>query len=248
MPTSYIYDELSRFRLWCGNAGAHRFGRGSLDHKFREASNIRVIKLLEGTKSVLGVVNEILTGARIPWEDLSDSESDLSVDTEEQDTTELEQHVGSLAEINTCLMRLSMAIRNPAPHDQFKESAHINVSHFEQYDIQHVQDKFSEASEYLAVRLGKAISRRRQYLSYREEHRQKLRRGVEEDTQPVHVEALAEELPEPETEAQQSFAETIPAPSHTVGSTIASWLPSAIKISSSTPDLTQDDYYEETFS
>lgn len=35
-----LHDELGRFRVWAGNAGAHRTGRVSLDHKLRESSAI----------------------------------------------------------------------------------------------------------------------------------------------------------------------------------------------------------------
>lgn len=47
--SSDLTDELGRFRLWCGNIGAHRDGRSSLAHKLRDASHIReqVIELLQ---------------------------------------------------------------------------------------------------------------------------------------------------------------------------------------------------------
>ena len=35
-----LLDELGRFRVWASNAGAHRTGRVSLDHRLREASHI----------------------------------------------------------------------------------------------------------------------------------------------------------------------------------------------------------------
>lgn len=44
-----INNELSRFRLWAGNIGAHRRGRSSLDYRLRDASTLKsqVIRLLE---------------------------------------------------------------------------------------------------------------------------------------------------------------------------------------------------------
>jgi hypothetical protein len=33
--------ELGRFKVWAENAGAHRTGRMSLDHRLREASNVK---------------------------------------------------------------------------------------------------------------------------------------------------------------------------------------------------------------
>ena len=35
-----LRNELGRFRVWAGNAGAHRTGRVSLDFRLREASHI----------------------------------------------------------------------------------------------------------------------------------------------------------------------------------------------------------------
>ena len=35
-----LLNEFGRFRVWAGNAGAHRTGRVSLDHRLREASHV----------------------------------------------------------------------------------------------------------------------------------------------------------------------------------------------------------------
>ncbi|OAL44535.1 hypothetical protein IQ07DRAFT_521615, partial [Pyrenochaeta sp. DS3sAY3a] len=224
LQPAVISDELGRFRLWSANVGAHRRSKGSLDYKLREASVLRerVIDLLLNLESVLHEMIEIITGARLPWEDFSDSESDISDNQSshpaEETTTELEQLASNIAEINTCLMRLSMAIRNPAPHDQFINSTKIFVAHFETFDIDHVRGKYPNAKEYLVDRLGKAISRRRQYLRYREEHRKKLEQ------------------------------ESTIAPSEKIESTVASSLPPEIKSSTSAAELEDPDYFEEVLS
>lgn len=242
IPTGTIHDCLGRYRLWVGNIGAHRRGRGSLDYKLREASHIRdrVIELLVNLKTVLKEALEIITGERVPWEDLSDSDSEGSVaeaeDPDEEPTTELAQLASNMAEINSCLMRLSLAIRNPAPHDQFKESSHINVTHYETFDVDHVRGKFPRASDYLVERLGKAISRRRQYLRYREEHRKKLEQGLKQQS-------IVQEV----VVAQQSTP-TVTAPSEKIESTVASSIPLAIKASVSTVNLDEEDLYEDTLS
>ncbi|KAI0014816.1 hypothetical protein F4780DRAFT_154415 [Xylariomycetidae sp. FL0641] len=43
-----LRDQLSRFRLWSGNIGAHRKGRSSLDYRLRDSSHLQqqVSKLL----------------------------------------------------------------------------------------------------------------------------------------------------------------------------------------------------------
>jgi hypothetical protein len=241
LPPSVMQDLLGRFRLWVGNIGAHRRGRASLDYKLREASHIRnrVIELLQSLELVLHEIEEIITGDRVPWEDLSDSDSDVSETTsygvDEELPSELAQLASNIVEVTTCLMRLSLAIRNPAPHDQFRESSNTDVAHFEPFDIDHVRGKFPFASQYLALRLGKAISRRRQYIRYREEHRRKLEQGLDLQS-PLH-----------ELTAPYHIAPTIAAPSENIESTRASSLPPALKASALVSDLDEGDY-EDTLS
>lgn len=239
VPPGTLHDCLGRFRLWVGNIGAHRRGRASLDYKLREASHIRnrVIELLNNLEVVLGEAKEIISGKQVPWEDLSDSDSDDS-DNEslvsmQESTTELAQLASNMTEINSCLMRLSLAIRNPAPHDQFKESTQIDVTHYEAFDVDHVRGKFPKAKEYVIHRLGKAISRRRQYLRYREEHRKKLGQGLEPQTVLLDT---------------QQVSRTVTAPSDKIESTVASSLPPAIKTSSPNVNLDDEDYYEDNLS
>lgn len=55
----------------------------------------------------------------------------------------------------------------------------IDKSYFEVHDIAHVQSKYPDCTDCLTERLGRAISGRRQYLSYREEHNMKLSKGIE---------------------------------------------------------------------
>lgn len=74
----------------------------------------------------------------------------------------------------TSLLRLSMSVRNPTPHDQFMNSPQIDTSSFEAFDIRHTREKFPSAPESLVINLGKAISRRRGYFMYRESQGKKL--------------------------------------------------------------------------
>lgn len=108
-------------------------------------------------------------------------------------------------------MRISMAIRNPAPHDQFKESKNIDMAHFEKFDVDHVQGKFPDARQYLALRLGKAISRRRQYLRYRLEHRSKLEEGLSHNSHDSDVDPLLTTNAIPSIRAQSTVASSVPS-------------------------------------
>jgi hypothetical protein len=130
----------------------------------------------------------IVSGERTPWDEMSASDSgsesgsETSGDADDfnfQSDTELKQLSASIKNTVTCLFRLSMAIRVPAPNTQSRSFITVDKSYFEHHDIQHVESKFPQAEKFLTERLGRAISGRRQYLSYREEHHQKLVKNVE---------------------------------------------------------------------
>jgi hypothetical protein len=162
-----------------------------------------MIKIHSYTFSALAIV----TGLRKPWDELSDSDSDSGSDSDEegnatqQDSTELRQLLENLKSTVTCLFRLSMAVRDPAPESQHRSTITVDKSYFEEHDIMHVKAKFPSCDDNLADRLGRAISGRRQYLSYREEHHQKLAKNIE---------SLGFE--EPKTEHTSNSTEATPLP------------------------------------
>lgn len=84
------------------------------------------------------------------------------------------QLLSSVKSSITCLFRLSMATRDPAPDDRLQSIITVDKSHFEKDHINHVIAKFPNCPDHLAARLGQAISARRQYLSYCEQHHKKL--------------------------------------------------------------------------
>ncbi|RBA19098.1 hypothetical protein FPRO05_10027 [Fusarium proliferatum] len=200
-----LQNELSRFKVWSGNIGAHKKGRSSLDHRLRDASNIRdqVVELLEDLKDSLKDAKDILTGQLTPWDqDLSPAEfSDGDSDDELSKVdacgpSEISQIFSVIVEDINCLFRLSVSIHNPSPHDRFKKACLIDTSVFEQYDVQHVCNKLSKAPKPIAERLGKANSRRRQYFKYRELHHKKLASGLELDDEDQIQSTVASSLPE----------------------------------------------------
>lgn len=139
-----------------------------------------------------------MEGKRIPWDEEtysdSDSDSDDGSNHNLQGNTELKQLYASIRSAITSLMRLSMAIQEPAPN---RQARCIDKSHFEQHDVLHVQAKFPSAPQYLAERLGRAISSRRQYLTYREIHHDKLAKGIDK----LGLEAARTEFTTNSTEA-----------------------------------------------
>jgi len=86
-----------------------------------------------------------------------------------------------IEEIITCLMRLSVIMRKPVPHDHISKPREVIITHYEKLDVDHVRNKFPKAHPAVAERLGKAISQRRHYLRYRESHANKLAQGMEWD-------------------------------------------------------------------
>ncbi len=88
---------------------------------------------------------------------------------------ELQQLFQSISNITANLYNLSIIIRRGNLNgDRLLKSSKVNVAFYETFDIGHVRNKFPSANDALVERLGKAISRRRQYLKYREQHHEKL--------------------------------------------------------------------------
>ncbi|KAK5989762.1 hypothetical protein PT974_08022 [Cladobotryum mycophilum] len=204
-----LMDEGTQFKLWSGNIGAHKTGASSLDHRLRDASHIRthVLELLKDLNSMISDVMDIITGDNESRDQLIEDEippgeallHDYDDDDDEPSDhlieTEVEQIVIDINDVINCLLRLSVSIRNPAPHDRFIASAPTDTSHFEKFDIHHVRSKFGGASGTLTERLGRAISRRRQYFKYREMHHQKLSQDLDFNKYDGTASTIASSIP-----------------------------------------------------
>lgn len=70
------------------------------------------------------------------------------------------------------------------------------TEYFEPWDIKHVQEKFAGVDLAIANRLGKAMSQRRQYFKYREEHHHKLASGLDENENEADKTTIASSIPE----------------------------------------------------
>ncbi|KAI1417942.1 hypothetical protein F5Y13DRAFT_199073 [Hypoxylon sp. FL1857] len=187
---SRILDELARFKVWSGNIGAHRSRKSSLDYRLRDASHLQkqIKSLLIDLNDTLKNALAILCGERIPWDELppeaedSDQDPGGPVDRYVEFETELDQISADVAEVVDCLLRLSVSIRNPAPHDRLKASARIDASPYNAHDISHVAETFRLADPKLVERLGKANSRRRQFFMYRASHHAILSESLNADS------------------------------------------------------------------
>jgi hypothetical protein len=109
--------------------------------------------------------------------------------------TELLEFRDFVQEIIRALLRLSITISNPAPRDRYLKSSSLVVSHFEAWDLQHVQSKIPDAPSYLQRRFGKALTMRRQFLKYSKNHRARLKAGLTEDDNGDYQSTIASALP-----------------------------------------------------
>ena len=168
----------------------------------------QVLSLLNDLGATLQDAISISSGDKLPWDQLESDDDDnshaggenladgtshgrssdehtatdkqcLGEGLDDLPSSELEQIAEDINDIVKCLLRLSVAIRNPTPHDRFAAALPVEASSYEPWDIQHFRSKFTGVTDIIAERLGKAISDRRQYFKYRQSHREKLAHGLD---------------------------------------------------------------------
>ncbi|KAI0183940.1 hypothetical protein EV127DRAFT_445570 [Xylaria flabelliformis] len=182
-------SQIARFKLWAGSLGAHRrSGRGTLDYRLRDASSIRqhVVMLLDQLGEAIRDALSTSSSSEIPAAEarnlLNPELMQYLVEDDESNQSSLDMALDDIGRVVDCMLRLSVAIRNPAPHDQFMSRAGLEaVAHYEQYDIRHVQEKFTRIEDRLAERMGAAITARRLFFKYREDHHARLSSAIDDD-------------------------------------------------------------------
>lgn len=185
-----FHEQRNRFKVWSANVGAHRTGTSSLDYKLRDASLIsrHIVDLLDDLEQLLQDALNILKGDIFPWDLIQDGDiSQDKISDPGLPATEMEQITVGIKDVVDNLLRLNMAIKNPAPHDRFAAGFDVNtVSVYEVHDSNHVKNKFPHLDPVVAERLGKSLSRRRQYFKYRKEHHENKARGIEAENDDDH--------------------------------------------------------------
>ncbi|KAK3296434.1 uncharacterized protein B0H64DRAFT_170265 [Chaetomium fimeti] len=242
-----VVSHIARFKLWVGSLGAHRLsGSRSLEYRLRDASSIRnhVISLLQdlcdSVDEGVSAANE--TSVKAPLNKDDGDAVGYSTDAELEEyfrndntrgASELGDILDEIGHTVDCLLRLSITIRNPAPHDHFKSRAGAELADlYEPWDVGHVRGKFPKAEPAIAERLGKAISRRRQYFKYREEHAHKLAEGMDEGV----------------GEASEAVEEASEGGEREKATTIASSIPNHLKGLETTEDIARFDDSESNVS
>ncbi|KAI0478146.1 hypothetical protein F4859DRAFT_521001 [Xylaria cf. heliscus] len=180
--------QLARFKLWAGSLGAHRTSRHrSMDYRLRDASRIRqfVVQLLGEFGEAIKHASSSLSDPETPGTEIPDSVGPelmgYLVDNDEPPQSSLDMALTDMSHVVDCLIRLSVTIMNPALRDQPVSQVGLEMmSHYKQYDIRHIREKFTQIENNLAERLGRAITACRQFLRYKENHycQQELSFGI----------------------------------------------------------------------
>lgn len=105
-----------------------------------------------------------------------------SIIVETEHLSEIRELFETCQDCISCLFRLSVAIRKATNRDKYATSARRREDPYDElFDIAHVGHKFPKVHDkqpWLEARLGRAITRRREFLRYSKEHEQRLGRGV----------------------------------------------------------------------
>src|SRR5271154_4185589 len=94
-----------------------------------------------------------------------------------ESVSELRDLLNTVGTLKKELFKLSIVLRNPTPFDRYAKAKSIGT-YDTQFDIDYVRNKspylLRLGAEWLIERLGKANTRRREFLKYCEKHREKL--------------------------------------------------------------------------
>lgn len=194
-------DELGRLRVWAANIGAHQTGQSSLDYRLRDASHLKI-----ETVSLLRRLQDLVKDL----DELAIEEGDLSIhddngneaiaechrqlwESGDYNTAEVQDVYQSMVEVINYLYQMSMAIRQPAQHDQLLGARSIDGTYFQPWAQQHVSHKYPHADSALVARVGAAMAKQKAILKYRERHHMKLSQGIYDED---HPDALSSKLSE----------------------------------------------------
>ncbi|OBT70030.1 hypothetical protein VE03_00659 [Pseudogymnoascus sp. 23342-1-I1] len=199
-----MQDSRVKFKAWGTSIAAFRQWHfpTSLDFRLRDAHEIRsrLLEILEYLLEYLNDASEIILGNepnQAGSDDMStdsDSENELEENASgdalnpAQVTSYLQELCMAICSSNGSLMKLSMLIRESSNRDDYFKAASRYSTWEPSPFISHVRERYGSAkgnSGWLVERLGKAIMRRRQFLTYREEHHGKLTGNWGEDLDEV---------------------------------------------------------------
>ena len=181
-----VNEELDRFILFVGNIGGFHDPESpmSVESRLREAKDVlnHILCLLDDLNEAAEELRRIVSGERQGMTCVLD-ENDDGKDLRTSEEQELRDEISATI---TRLFRVTSLVRQAAPTDPFVKALNRNRYRFsDQYDIAHVGQRYpkldTEDKTWLRQRLGRAITDRRRYLSYMQDHRDKLEVKIDQD-------------------------------------------------------------------
>lgn len=170
-----LKTEQGRFRVWARNIGAlqNSASLSSLDSRLHDATKVRsaITSILEGLLASLSEARMILSGD-LPNRSAAIETTDEGVS--EATKTELSELILSVGYSVTDLFRYSVFLRRHQPRGREVPSAGELMSPDSWLDIRHTKDKFPKLTSqpWLAERIDNAISQRREYIRFRQQHQE----------------------------------------------------------------------------
>ena len=169
--SSNAEDNLTRFRIWSGNIGAHHGlpSRGSADFRLREAPEVKS-RILELLDDIAETNNELSA--------ISNRDNDVEFTSDEFDP--VEELCLSVSDSITSLMKVSALLRKATNRDRYAQalaSKHDALPlEYAGFDRRHVAEKFPKVQQqqWLYDRLANAITVRRRFLRYAQRHQKRI--------------------------------------------------------------------------
>ncbi|KAK6851945.1 hypothetical protein PG995_012070 [Apiospora arundinis] len=183
-----VIDTWDKFKLWAGNIGARQTpdSAASLESRLKGARRVlgQVIDLLDTIQEALDDLFEIASGNQenrliesnpgLVDQDSTWVQSPDRTDGkyEDQDLLELlSKSVGNL-------LRITVLIRKATPRDRFARALQGNNPFMDDFDIAYVAERYPKLAKpdarWLCERLGRAITKRRQFLRYSRDHNRRI--------------------------------------------------------------------------
>ncbi|KXH36710.1 hypothetical protein CSIM01_03104 [Colletotrichum simmondsii] len=207
-----LADEKFKFGLWARWFNAHKINRNSLDYRLRDASKTKdqtmtflndYLRTLSNTsKSVKDLQTALSSPDGRMLNSLTQGDIGVHLKANPDDVppllAESAKIVGEVSKRLSALWSLKKSIRTPDPWYGSLSEELIDTSAYEAFDILHVSTEFKGIEAYLAQRLGKALSRRRQYFKYRKALHERHSQPVDDqacNTTNIQQDTMASSIP-----------------------------------------------------
>ncbi|UKZ79467.1 hypothetical protein TrVFT333_007222 [Trichoderma virens FT-333] len=187
IPSREFTDALERFALWAGSLGALRepTSKLSLEYRLLEAPEIRnqihkqLDYLIEAIDDVTTIVQESQANRDMTEEAMNMEDFAELIDLQEEPSDEIRMNLELISESLKTLFRIAVLVRKATPDKRFERAIHSSKFTFSHtFDVDYVKEKYPKLKageqSWLADRLGKAITKRRQFIKYCRDHRARL--------------------------------------------------------------------------